>query len=145
MNEGSEISNFVKYHRGQLKMTQEELAERAGVGLRFIRELEQGKKTLRIDKVNEVLQLFGYILSPSPARIIDAYEILLDFLNRAVVINLRNKTTLTGILVEAINDGVEIKAWKFVPVNDWTQYQKTGREDLSQVIQHLDIANVQII
>jgi len=32
---------------------------RAGVGLRFVRELEQGKKTLRLDKVNQVLALFG--------------------------------------------------------------------------------------
>ena len=40
-------------------MTQEELALKAGVGLRFIRELEQGKETLRLDKVNQVLSLFG--------------------------------------------------------------------------------------
>lgn len=42
------------------KLTQPELAEKAGVGLRFIRDLEQGKKTLRLDKANQVLQLFGY-------------------------------------------------------------------------------------
>ena len=40
------------------------LAQKAGVGLRFIRELEQGKATLRIDKVNQVLQLFGKTLGP---------------------------------------------------------------------------------
>jgi y4mF family transcriptional regulator len=43
-----------------VRLTQPELAEKAGVGLRFIRELEQGKETLRLDKVNQVLQLFGY-------------------------------------------------------------------------------------
>ena len=53
------ISNFVKYNRSKLRITQEELAEKAGVGLRFIRELEQGKETLRMDKVNQVLALFG--------------------------------------------------------------------------------------
>ena len=53
------ISFFVKERRKQLRLTQPELAMRAGVGLRFVRELEQGKKTLRLDKVNQVLALFG--------------------------------------------------------------------------------------
>ncbi|UOE39949.1 helix-turn-helix transcriptional regulator [Chryseobacterium suipulveris] len=53
------LSLFIKEKRKQLKLTQPELAERAGVGLRFIREMEQGKKTLRLDKVNQVLALFG--------------------------------------------------------------------------------------
>ena len=55
----SKLSLFVKEKRKQLKLTQSELAERAGVGLRFIRELEQGKQTVRLDKVNQVLALFG--------------------------------------------------------------------------------------
>ncbi len=55
----STIAKFVKEKRKQVKITQPELAERAGVGLRFIRELEQGKSTLRLDKVNQVLELFG--------------------------------------------------------------------------------------
>lgn len=50
---------FVKQKRKELKLTQEELASNAGVGLRFVRDLEQGKKTLRLDKVNDVLALFG--------------------------------------------------------------------------------------
>lgn len=50
---------FVKQKRKELKLTQEELALNAGVGLRFVRDLEQGKKTLRLDKVNDVLALFG--------------------------------------------------------------------------------------
>lgn len=49
-------------------MTQRDLAQKAGVGLRFIRELEQGKTTLRMDKVNQVLQLFGKMLGPVDAR-----------------------------------------------------------------------------
>jgi y4mF family transcriptional regulator len=53
------IALFVKQKRKQLKITQPELAEKAGVGLRFVRELEQGKETLRLDKVNQVLALFG--------------------------------------------------------------------------------------
>jgi y4mF family transcriptional regulator len=54
------LANFVKEKRKSVRLTQPELAEKAGVGLRFIRELEQGKETLRLDKVNQVLQLFGY-------------------------------------------------------------------------------------
>ena len=58
------FSEFVKERRKQVKLTQPELAQKAGVGLRFIRELEQGKETLRLDKVNQVLQLFGYQAGP---------------------------------------------------------------------------------
>lgn len=47
-------------------MTQVELAAKAGVGLRFLRDLEQGKKTLRIDKVNQVLQMFGHEVGAVP-------------------------------------------------------------------------------
>lgn len=53
------IAEFVKQERRNLKMTQVEFARHAGVGLRFIRDLEQGKKTLRMDKVNAVLKVFG--------------------------------------------------------------------------------------
>ena len=60
------ISEFVIKNRKRMKLTQPELAERAGVGLRFLRELEQGKKNLRTDKVNQVLNLFGQTLGPVP-------------------------------------------------------------------------------
>lgn len=59
-----EIIELVKNKRKELFLTQEELADRAGVGLRFIREMEQGKVSLRMDKVNQVLSLFGYKLVP---------------------------------------------------------------------------------
>ncbi len=61
-----ELANFIKAKRKSVKLTQPELAEKAGVGLRFIRELEQGKKSLRLDKVNQVLQLFGYQVGAVP-------------------------------------------------------------------------------
>ena len=53
------IAEFVKERRKKLGMTQVTLSDRAGVGLRFVRDLEQGKTTLRLDKVNQVLQMFG--------------------------------------------------------------------------------------
>lgn len=58
------LAEFIKLKRNNAKLTQPELAEKAGVGLRFIRDLEQGKSTLRLDKVNQVLQLFGHQLGP---------------------------------------------------------------------------------
>ena len=56
---------FVKERRRRLGLTQPELADRAGVGLRFIRELERGKPSVRVDKVNQVLSLFGHQLTPT--------------------------------------------------------------------------------
>lgn len=62
------IADFVRQKRKQYKMTQHDLADRAGVGIRFIRELEAGKPTLRMDKVNVVLDMFGHKLEPVPER-----------------------------------------------------------------------------
>ena len=53
------LSEYVKKMRKRYNLTQVDLSEKSGVGLRFVRELEQGKETLRLDKVNQVLKLFG--------------------------------------------------------------------------------------
>ena len=53
------LSKYVKTMRKEHNITQVELSEKSGVGLRFVRELEQGKQTLRLDKVNQILNLFG--------------------------------------------------------------------------------------
>lgn len=58
------LSGFIKGKRKAQGLTQEKLAELSGVGLRFIRDLEQGKKTLRMDKVNQVLKLFRKQIGP---------------------------------------------------------------------------------
>lgn len=63
------LISFVKERRKTLHLTQRDLADRAGVGLRFIRELEQGKPSLRLDKVNQVLALFGRHMAPVSTRI----------------------------------------------------------------------------
>jgi y4mF family transcriptional regulator len=60
------LTEYLKQMRKQYHLTQVDLSEKSGVGLRFIREMEQGKKTLRMDKVNQVLSLFGTELAPVP-------------------------------------------------------------------------------
>jgi y4mF family transcriptional regulator len=55
---------FLKEKRKETGLSQEELAYKAGVGLRFIRDVEQGKRTIRLDKLNVVLSLFGYQAAP---------------------------------------------------------------------------------
>ena len=58
------LAAFLKSRRKSVKLTQESLAERSGVGLRFIRDIEQGKINLRLDKINQVLDLFGHTMAP---------------------------------------------------------------------------------
>ena len=53
------IAEFIKQKRKEMGLTQEEFAIRSGLGLRFVRELEQGKETVRMDKVNQALSMFG--------------------------------------------------------------------------------------
>ena len=60
----NKIAEFIKQNRKAAGLTQEEFAIRSGLGLRFVRELEQGKETVRLDKVNQALAMFGAIAVP---------------------------------------------------------------------------------
>lgn len=60
----NQLAQYVKEMRRQTGLSQIDLSQKSGVGLRFIRELEQGKPTLRLDKVNQVLALFGAVMVP---------------------------------------------------------------------------------
>lgn len=64
----TKLAQTVKELRKRHGLTQVQAAEYAGVGLRFVRELETGKKTLRMDKVNSLLYLFGLELGPVPVE-----------------------------------------------------------------------------
>ncbi len=55
----NKIGNYIKEERKKAGLTQEEFAMRSGLGLRFVRELEQGKEPVRMDKVNQALAMFG--------------------------------------------------------------------------------------
>ncbi|MCM1532028.1 MAG: helix-turn-helix transcriptional regulator [Bacteroides sp.] len=59
------LARYIKEKRKEFGLTQVELSRKSGVGLRFVRELEQGKETLRLDKVNQVLSLFGAEMAPT--------------------------------------------------------------------------------
>lgn len=143
MTNHQHLANFVKYNRIKQRLTQEELAQKAGVGLRFLRELEQGKETLRIDKVNQVLQLFGYSVSAKPSRVLDPYEILLNNFNKNVHVYLKDKTVLVGFIVDAVYEGGEIKGWKFVSNNKAIEYQKSENPELIQLIDHQEIEAIE--
>ncbi|MDO4181416.1 MAG: helix-turn-helix transcriptional regulator [Bacteroidales bacterium] len=60
------LSNTVKMLRKQFNLTQEDLSLKSGVGLRFVRDLEQGKESLRLDKVNQLLDFFNYEMTATP-------------------------------------------------------------------------------
>ena len=62
------IAEFIKKGRKKAGLTQEEFALRSGLGLRFVRDLEQGKKTVRMDKVNQALSMFGMEAVPGEIR-----------------------------------------------------------------------------
>lgn len=138
------FSAFIRYQRRKLGITQEELAAKAGVGVRFIRELEQGKPTVQLDKVEQVLGLFGFQLSPSRLRI-DAYGIFWNYLNKGVKITLANKLIKYGIIIEEIIDQKENKiiAWKFVPNNNAIRYQQKRDDTLTEIILHVDIIAIE--
>ncbi|MFT5723943.1 MAG: y4mF family transcriptional regulator [Bacteroidia bacterium] len=138
----SKIASFIKYHRKRLSLTQEELANKAGVGIRFIRELEHGKETIQLDKVNQVLSLFGYIVSPTKVNI-DPYTIFWNFFNKAIKIILNDKTIKYGIIIEELKKENEIYAWKFVPNNNAIKYQQTKDDNLTENILHSNIQNIE--
>ena len=64
----SAISEYIKTERKKAGLTQEEFAMRSGLGLRFVRELEQGKETVRMDKVNQALGMFGMEAVPGKIK-----------------------------------------------------------------------------
>ena len=102
------LSSFIRFQRKKLGITQEELATKAGVGIRFIRELEKGKASLQLDKIEQVLHLFGFQLTPNKQRI-DPYDIFWNYSHKGVKITLFNKVIKYGIILEEVIDKNENK------------------------------------
>jgi y4mF family transcriptional regulator len=62
------LANFVKQKRKETELTQQDLAEKAGVALTVVRKIEQGKGNLNLEKANQVLKMFGHELAPVSIR-----------------------------------------------------------------------------
>lgn len=71
----NQIATFIKQKRKEAGLTQEEFAIRSGLGLRFVRELEQGKETVRMDKVNQALAMFGAVAIPGKLSVNEKEEV----------------------------------------------------------------------
>lgn len=137
------IASFIKYQRKQAKLTQEELALKAGVGLRFIRELEQGKMSIQLDKVQVVLDLFGFVLTPSKQRL-DPYFIYSNYLNKGVKISLKNKLIKYGILIEEIRSNGEIVSWRFLPNKHAISYNEKPDIKLTEILNNEEIMEIEL-
>lgn len=137
------LSTFLKYHRKNAGLTQKELSIKAGVGIRFIRELEQGKKTVQLDKVDQVLKLFGFELIPGKQQL-DPYDIFWNYLDKPVKITLKNREIKFGIITKQIIDNTEgkITAWQFVSNTNAMKYLKKINEENHEVIFQKDIQEI---
>ncbi|MGL2963910.1 helix-turn-helix domain-containing protein [Flavobacterium sp. RSB2_4_14] len=62
------LADFVRERRREVKLTQEAFAEPSGVALTVIRKIEKGKENLNLEKVNQVLKMFGHSLAPMNSR-----------------------------------------------------------------------------
>lgn len=68
------LAEFVKQKRKEVELTQEDFAARAGVALTVIRKIEQGKGNLNLEKVNQVLKMFGHELAPADSKELPTYD-----------------------------------------------------------------------
>ena len=55
----NKIAEFIKMERKAAHLTQEQFAERSGIGLHALRALEQGKDNITLNKLNQALAMFG--------------------------------------------------------------------------------------
>lgn len=138
------LAAFVKFNREKLKLTQEQLAEMSGVGIHFIRDLEQGKPSLRIDKVNNVLDAFGFRLAPT-VEILDPYQIWFDYLDKPVKITTKNKEEIYGFLIREVRDEKSnIVAWKIVLNPNAIEWQKKPDDKLTIEVRQDEITEIDI-
>jgi y4mF family transcriptional regulator len=133
------ISSFLKYNRSKLGLKQEELAKRAGVGIRFLRELEQGKESLKMDKVNQVLRFFGYCLSPVAEKTPSPYSIQLNGTQKKIKLYLGKNKWISGTLVGFQTKNGQVLRWKIVADEFLKEYKRTNHPSLVQFAEHVDI------
>lgn len=142
---GNKISNFVKYSRNNLKLSQQELADKAGVGISFIRDLEQGKESLQMNKVNQVLTLFGYKTVPGIQKQIDPYGIVVNkWINVELDIEIKTIAPFTGCIIEEIISAGVITHFKIVFMKHYIKYKKKKDPSLVMKVKVSDILSIKL-
>lgn len=113
------------------------------MGLRFIRELEQGKKTIRMDKVEQVLGLFDSKLNPGKSEI-DPFDIFWNYFNMPIVLETFEGQTRYGFILEEHYDQAtnRIVDWSFLPNNLAKKYKESEDENLLTRISHASIRSI---
>lgn len=145
MSQLNSIAAFIKYNREKLGLTQEMLADKTGVGIHFIRDIEQEKPSLRMDKVNKVLALFGYRLAPV-ADALDPYQLWFSYRDKAVEITLKDRRKVSGFLVREIRDERNsIVAWRLVPFPNILEWRSKEDDALVELIKQQDIENIELV
>lgn len=145
MNNTSSLAAFIKYNRDKLNLTQEMLAEKTGLGIHFIRDIEQGRLSLRLDKVEKVLSLFGYKMAPV-VDAIDPYQLWFSYKDKPVEITLKDRRKVSGFLVQEIRDErSSIVAWKVVPFPNILEWTAKEDDSLVEIIQQQDIDNIELL
>ncbi len=96
-----------------------------------------------MDKVNQMLALFGHTMIPGSEAIVDPYEIMRTHSNIAVQILLKNREELHGIILGPIMSNGQIMDWFFVSSNNAKQYKQTKDNGLIQTIKHIEIERIE--
>jgi y4mF family transcriptional regulator len=138
----SPLAAYIKYKRTEYKLSQKDLSEKAGLGIRFIRDLEQGKQTLRLDKINHLLSMFGHEMRPQRSGI-DRYVILTTYLNKDVSVTLKTNEKIQGVIIPDFLNEENITTWTLVKSKRKKEYKKTKNKDLTIQIMHENIHRIE--
>lgn len=98
-----------------------------------------------MDKVNQVLALFGYRTTPGTNKKKDQWEIIMNHMNRSVHVYPKDRNVLVGALLDYKMEDQEIKSRRFVSNNNALKYRDTKDESLVQEINNDDIINIENI
>ncbi|RYY58932.1 MAG: transcriptional regulator [Chitinophagaceae bacterium] len=143
MHHTNNIAAFVKFMRNKNNMTQPELANKAGVGLRFVRDLEQGKESLRLDKVNQVLAMFGYRVSAETSRSKNQWDVIMNQMNHQVKLELKDRTVLEGVILDYKMEEQRVRYWVFLPDSNAAKYRRTKDETLLVKVNSEDVLEIE--
>jgi y4mF family transcriptional regulator len=139
----TKISNFIKHNRKKNNWTQLGLAKKAGVGIRFVQDIERGKQTIRLDKLEQVMNQFNREMAPQIKQV-DPFHILWNYFNLPIVIiNLLDQQKVGFIVNEHFDtDDSNITHWDFVSNNNAKEYKATEDQKLLDKLPHSSIKSI---